>query len=168
VETTRSTEQPAPAEQSGTRWLTGEELQTWLGLVRLIVRLPAELDRELQRDSGLTHFEYLVLAGLSEAPDRTLRMSTLARFAEGQLPRLSQVAARLERRGWLTRRPDPADGRSTLATLTDDGMAKLAASAPGHVTTVRRIVFDSLTQAQVRQLGQISRRIGDAIGPGTY
>jgi DNA-binding MarR family transcriptional regulator len=103
-----------------------------------------------------------VLVGLSQAPERTLRMTALAEVTEGQLPRLSQVAARLERRGWLTRRPDPTDGRYTLATLTGDGMAKLEASAPGHVVAVRRIVFDSLSPTQVRQMRQIFRRITQA------
>lgn len=128
-----------------------------------MVRLPAELDRQLQRDANVTHFEYSVLAVLSEAPDRTLRMSTLAQFTEGQLPRLSQVAARLEKRGWLTRRPDPADGRYTLATLTDAGVDKVVDSAPGHVSAVRGFVFDALSKAQVRQLRQIGQRINQAL-----
>ncbi|RLK55052.1 MarR family winged helix-turn-helix transcriptional regulator [Actinokineospora cianjurensis] len=150
-----------------TRWLDDDEHETWMALATLVVRLPAALDRQLQRDSGLSHFEYQVLAGLSHAPERTLRMSVLASFAEGQLPRLSQVAARLEKRGWLTRAPDPTDGRYTLATLTDEGMAALVDSAPGHVDTVRRVVFDSLTKPQVRQLRDIARRINQATGDST-
>ncbi len=146
-----------------TRWLDEDELATWMTVTGMMVRLPALLDRQLQRDSGLTHFEYQVLAGLSQAPERTLRMSTLAEFTEGQLPRLSQVAARMEKRGWLTRRPDPTDGRYTLAELTDAGMDTLAASAPGHVAIVRRLIFDSLTQAQIRQLREIGQRIGTAM-----
>lgn len=144
------------------RWLSPAELEAWMATIGVITRLPNLLDRQLQRDSGLTHFEYQVLAGLSQAPDRELRMSTLAEFTEGQLPRLSQVATRLEKRGWITRRPDPADRRSTLATLTDAGMAMLVAAAPGHVEQVRRIVFDPLTAAQVRQLQEIGRRINEA------
>lgn len=130
--------------------------------IGMITRLPNLLDRQLQRDSGLTHFEYQALAGLSQATDRTMRMSTLAEFTEGQLPRLSQVAARLEQRGWITRRPDPTDRRSTLATLTNEGMEVLVAAAPGHVEQVRRLVFDPLTASQVRQLQQIGRRINEA------
>jgi DNA-binding MarR family transcriptional regulator len=140
-------------------------------VVSLFNRLPNLLDRQLQRDAGLTHFEYQVLAGLSAAPDRTLRMSALAEFTDGQLPRVSQVAARLEMRNWLRRQPDPADRRNTLATITEAGLAKLLASAPGHVAEVRRLVFDKLTQAQVRQLRAIGRRINPAAdargtGPG--
>jgi DNA-binding MarR family transcriptional regulator len=96
---------------------------------------------------------------LSMAPQRTLRMSTLAELAEGSLPRLSQVVGRLEKRGWVRRTPDPEDGRYTLAVLTDQGWAKVARAAPGHVETVRRLVFDPLTKAQIRQLPDISRRI---------
>ena len=147
------------------RWLDEEELQTWLTLAGMLVRLPTAIDAQLQRDAQISHFEYQVLAGLSMAPGRTLRMSVLAAFAEGSLARLSQVAARLEKRGWLRRTPDPADGRSTLAILTDAGMDKVVATAPGHVTEVRRLVFDTLTKAQQRHLRDSSRRIMRAIDP---
>ena len=85
------------------RWLDAEESQAWRALASTLVRLPAALDAQLRRDAGLSHFEYQVLALLSEAPGRTLRMSELATLAEGSLPRLSQVAARLEQRGWVRR-----------------------------------------------------------------
>jgi DNA-binding MarR family transcriptional regulator len=95
-------------------------------------------------------------------------MSELAAQAEGSLPRLSQVVARLERRGWVRRTPDPADGRYTLATLTGQGQAKVTQAAPGHAREVRRLVFDPLTKTQTRQLREISRRITRAIGPGDH
>ena len=141
------------------RWLDAEERQAWLALASALNRLPAALDAQLRRDAGISHFEYQVLALLSEAPGRTLRMSELATMAEGSLPRLSQVVARLEQRGWVRRTPDPADGRYTLATLTDQGLAKVTEAAPGHVQEVRRLVFDPLTKTQSRQLREISRRI---------
>src|SRR5687767_9175593 len=100
------------------RWLDDEEQQTWLALVGMIIRLPAALDAQLQRDAGMSHFEYQVLAGLSMSPGRTRRMSELAGFTEGSLSRLSQAVGRLEKRGWVRRTPDPADGRYTLAVLT--------------------------------------------------
>jgi DNA-binding MarR family transcriptional regulator len=105
------------------------------------------------------------MALLSEAPGRTLRMSELAMMAEGSLPRLSQVVARLEQHGWMRRAPDPADGRYTLATLTGQGLAKVTEAAPGHVQEVRRLVFDPLTKTQTRQLREIGRRIIRAIDP---
>lgn len=146
------------------RWLDAEEREAWMALGNLVIRLPAALDAQLQSEAGMTHFDYQVMAGLSEAPDRTLRMSVLAAFAVGSLSRLSQVVSKLERRGWVTRSPDPADGRYTLATLTDEGWATIVAAAPGHVETVRRLVLDPLTRTQVRQLAAIGHRIGDALG----
>ncbi|MFF0097056.1 MarR family winged helix-turn-helix transcriptional regulator [Streptomyces canus] len=127
-------------------------------------RLEHALDTQL-RDEGLTHFEYVVMAALSESPQRELRMSALAAFAEGSLSRLSQVVARLARKGYAQRRPDPADGRYTLAALTDEGYEKIVDAAPGHVAEVRRLVFDPLTKAQVKQLAHISQRILPTIAP---
>jgi DNA-binding MarR family transcriptional regulator len=150
--------------QQEPRWLDAEESQAWRALASMLVRLPAALDAQLRRDSGITHFEYQVLALLSEAPGRTLRMSALATQAEGSLPRLSQVVARLEQRGWVRRTQDPADGRYTLAILTDEGRAKVAQAALGHVQEVRRLVLDPLTNTQTRQLRETSRRITRAIG----
>ncbi|MGW2921869.1 MarR family winged helix-turn-helix transcriptional regulator [Streptomyces angustmyceticus] len=147
------------------RWLDNEEDQAWIALSSMLMRLPAALDAQLQRDAGLSHFEYQVMAGLSMVPERTLRMSELAAFVEGSLPRLSQVVGRLEKRGWVRRNPDPADGRYTVATLTDDGFDKVAATAPGHVEAVRTYVFDALTRAQVRHITTIGRRVVGAIDP---
>ncbi|HEX4222768.1 MAG TPA: MarR family winged helix-turn-helix transcriptional regulator [Pseudonocardiaceae bacterium] len=147
------------------RWLDAEQTQTWIAMASTLVRLPAALDAQLRRDAGITHFEYQVLAALSHAPDRTLRMSVLATRTEGSLPRLSQVVARLEPRGWIRRTPDPVDGRYTLAILTDEGLTKVTEAAPGHVDEVHRLVFDPLTKAQSRQLREIGLRIMHAIDP---
>lgn len=155
----------APADPAEPRWLDADERRTWLSLIAMMIRLPAALDAQLQRDARLSNFEYQVLAGLSESPERTLRMSRLAAFAEGSLPRVSQVVGRLERRGLVQRRPDPDDGRSTLATLTDAGQGLLEAAAPGHVETVRRLVFDPTTKAQQHRLCDIARRIIATIDP---
>jgi DNA-binding MarR family transcriptional regulator len=146
------------------RWLNAEEEETWLAMVSMMVSLPAALDAQLQRDAGMSHFEYQVLAGLSMAPGRTLRMSALADFAEASLSRLSHTAKRLEGKGWLTRCPDPEDGRFTLAALTEAGWDKVTATAPGHVAEVRRLVIDPLSRTQSDNLREISRRITDAIG----
>ena len=147
------------------RWLTDEERRAWMALGSVLFRLPPALDAQLQRDADLSFFEYGVLAALSEAPDRTLRMSDLAFLAEGSLPRLSQVVGRMERRGWVSRKPDPTDGRYTLAILTDDGWEKVVRTAPGHVEAVRLLVFDALTKTQVGQLTSIGQRIMRAIDP---
>jgi DNA-binding MarR family transcriptional regulator len=147
------------------RWLDAEEQQTWLTLAHLLMRLPAALDAQMQRDAGITHFEYLVLSMLDRVPERTMRMSELAECTASSLSRLSNVVTRLEKRGWLRRTPDPA-GRGTLAILTDEGSAEAVADAPGHVNEVRRLVFDPLTKAQQRQLREIGRRILQAVDAG--
>ena len=147
------------------RWLSAEEQQTWLSLVGVMTLLSPALDTQLQRDAGISHFEYQVLAMLSESPGRTARMSRLAALANGSLSRLSHVVSRLERPGWVERSPDPEDGRYTLARLTDAGWEKVVATAPGHVAEVRRLVFDPLTKAQQRQVREAGRRILHAIGP---
>jgi len=143
--------------------LSTEELETWSALATVLEWLPPTLDAQLQRDSDFTHFEYGILFALADAPDRTLRMSVLADYANSSLSRLSRAATRLETKGWLTRRPDPDDGRYTLATLTESGAGKVEQATPGHVETVRRLVLDALTAAQKRQLREISRRVTAAI-----
>lgn len=142
-----------------TRWLDDEELMTWVRLVAVTELLPGALDGQLRRDAELSHFEYLVLAMLSEAPERTLQMSGLAQRTNATLPRLSHVVRRLEDRGFVERRACPGDGRATNATLTDAGWDKIVASAPGHVEHVRRTVFDALSPEQVSQLDEISAAI---------
>jgi len=145
------------------RWLNEDDRETWVTLARMLIWLPTALDSQLQRDSDLSHFEYGILAALSGADAGTLRMSELAIYANGSLSRLSRAVARLERRDWVTRTPDPADGRYTLAILTDKGRAVVVDAAPGHVEAVNRLVFDALTTAQARQLRTIAGRILDAV-----
>lgn len=149
------------------RWLDEADREAWIPFVTMLWWLPAAIDDQLQRDSGLSHFEYGILAALSAADAATLRMSELAIYANGSLSRLSRAVARLEGRGWVTRKPDPADGRYTLATLTDNGRAVLVEAAPGHVEAVNRLVFDALTKTQARQLGIIAGRILKAIDAET-
>ena len=146
------------------RWLDQSEALAWVTLAGLLIELPTALDAQLQRDAGISHFEYQVLAMLSMEPDRTLRMSRLAALANGSLTRLSRVVDRLDQRGWVCRRPDPNDGRSTLAVLTDAGWEKVVETAPGHVSEVRRLIFDQLTRSQVRHLHDIGSQVLRAIG----
>jgi DNA-binding MarR family transcriptional regulator len=151
------------------RWLDQDELNTWLTLFSVLTRLTGSLDAQLQRDAGINLFEYMILAALSVRPERRMRMSMLAAISEGSLPRLSQAVGRLEKRGLVQREPDPEDGRFTLAVLTDEGHDKVVATAPGHVSEVRRLVFDPLTKAQPRQLHDICGRIMRTIDPdGPY
>ena len=141
------------------RWLDDDEMRAWLALNGVILLLPGQLDSQMQRDNGITMFEYLVMAMLSEAPGRTLQLKRLARVTNGSLSRLSHVVTRLERRDWVCREPLAENGRVTMARLTDAGYAKVVACAPDHVETVRRLVFDNLDRRQVRQLQEISTRL---------
>jgi DNA-binding MarR family transcriptional regulator len=146
-------------------WLTADEQAAWLRLVRVVVRLPAALDSQLHQDAGLRHFEYMVLARLSEAEDRTLRMSDLAALANGSLSRLSHVVSRLETQGWVERTPCPEDRRATNAVLTGAGWEKVVATAPGHVRRVRELVIDALSPTQLQLLTEIGDRILERIDP---
>ncbi len=141
------------------RWLDDEELAAWVRLAAVLELLPGVLDSQLRRDAELTHFEYYVLAMLSESPRRTLRMTALALQTNATLPRLSHVVRRLEDRGLVERFPCPDDARATNARLTPAGWDKVREAAPGHVATVRQHVMDALTPEQVAQL----TAIGDAI-----
>ncbi|MFC0623024.1 MarR family winged helix-turn-helix transcriptional regulator [Kribbella deserti] len=153
------------SEIAAPNWLSPDELRAWMTLTAVLIKLPSALDVQLQRDAGLSHFEYLVLAGLSDAPERMLPMSRLALFANGSLSRLSHVVKRLETRGWIRRKPSAQDGRITMAELTDEGFAKLAASAPGHVEAARGYVIDALTPEQISQLREIGEAILERVDP---
>jgi DNA-binding MarR family transcriptional regulator len=150
-------------ESDGVNWLSPDEQAAWRQLVALLFRLPGALDAQLQRDAGISSFEYLVLSGLSEAENHTLRMSDLAAMASGSLSRLSHVVSRLEKRGWVRREACPGDGRFVNAVLTDEGMAKVIETAPGHVAAVRRFVVDALPPQQLAALGCASDLILSAI-----
>ena len=148
-----------------TRWLDEDEQRTWRSFLAISELLYGQLDRQLQRDAGITHASYVVLAMLSEAPGRSLRMSELAALANSSPSRLSHAVARLEERGWIRREPAPADGRGTVAVLTDAGWDMLVATAPGHVEAVREHLFDRLTPEQVRALGEICAAVLDGLDP---
>lgn len=146
-----------------TRWLDEDELQAWLKLAGVMLKLAPALDSQLQRDSDLTHFDYLCLAMLSEADGRTLRMSELATRANSSLSRLSHVIKKLETRGWVERTPCADSRRITMVSLTESGWRVLEAAAPGHVETVRALVFDGLSAAEVRQLEKLAGHIVERI-----
>lgn len=145
--------------------LSDADLLTWSSVATVLEWLPAALDAQLLRDSGITHFEYGILFALAAAPERTLRMSALADHANSSLSRLSRAMSRLEARGWVGRRPDPDDGRATLATITESGLAWRAQAAAGHEATVRRLVLDPLTELQRRELREIATSIALAVRP---
>ena len=143
------------------RWLDDEEQRAWRAFLRAAAAVDEALDRQLQREAGMPHAYYQVLAMLSESPARTLRMSELAGLTTSSASRLSHAVARLEEKGWVRREKHPTDRRGALAVLTDEGWSALVAAAPGHVAAVRAAVFDRLDADQVRHLRRISERIAD-------
>jgi DNA-binding MarR family transcriptional regulator len=145
-------------------WLDDEQQAAWRPFAALLFRLPALLEAQLQRDAGVGHFEYMVLAHLSEAPGRTLRMTELANLASGSLSRLSHVVARLEAKGWVRRESCPGDGRFINAVLTEAGWQKIVETAPGHVAAVQKLLIDTLSPEELRSLGAISTQVLEAQG----
>lgn len=148
----------AVASADKPQWLSEDEKQAWTGLISLIVLMPGKLEAPL-RQVDLTLFEYLTLSHISDAPDRKIRMSDLAFLANGSLSRLSNVVKRFEQRGWVTRTPDPDDGRYTLAELTGTGYRLVVEAAPLHVRAVRELVLDPLTATDLTALTRIAAKL---------
>ncbi|GAB3988476.1 MarR family winged helix-turn-helix transcriptional regulator [Nocardioides marmoraquaticus] len=151
---------------SDPRWLDDDERDAWITLLKVATWLPQRLDGQLQRDAGVSLAEWQVLSWLSMAPERTARLSLLGSRASVSLSHLSRVVSRLERAGWVQRRPDPDDGRATLAVLTSAGWDKVFATAPGHVAEARRVVVDRLSREQVVQLREIGAALEGGLAPG--
>jgi len=147
------------------RWLDGRQQQTWRAWLTVAELLPRALDAQLQRDAGISHAAYVVLAMLSEAPGGSRRMSDLARRSNQSQSRLSHTVARLEDRGWVRRERAADDGRGQLAVLTEEGQDVVRSVAPGHVEAVRTAMFDPLTPEQVRVLGEALHAVVERLDP---
>jgi DNA-binding MarR family transcriptional regulator len=146
-------------------WLDDEQQRTWRAWLAVSELVPRALDAQLQRDAGLSHAAYVVLAMLSEAPARSRRMSDLARRANQSQSRLSHTVARLEDRGWVRRERSADDGRGNLAVLTDAGWDVVRTVAPGHVDAVREAMFAPLSAEQTRVLGDAMQAILEQLDP---
>ncbi|MBP2708092.1 MarR family transcriptional regulator [Microbispora sp. RL4-1S] len=155
-----------------TRWLDEEEQRTWRAYIRMSQLLQEALERQLQRDSGMPHAYYMILVVLSESPGRVLTMTGLADLLQYSASRLSHAISRLEEKGWVRRVKRDGDRRTTMAELTGEGFAALAAAAPGHVAEVRRVLFDPLTRAEMHEFRALLDKIfqgfegsGEAVPP---
>src|SRR5215469_492560 len=126
-------------------WLSADEQRIWRTYVRMSSLLPAQLNRQLQRDSGLTLPEYEVLVQLSEAPERRLRPFQICEALNWEQSRLSHQLTRMQRRGLVTRQECEADGRGAFVCLTAAGADAIRSAAPGHVAAVRQLIFDRLS-----------------------
>ena len=144
-------------------WLTSEQQRHWRAYLDGSASLADALGRQLERDAELSLSEYEVLVRLSEAPGRTLRMSTLADSLAHSRSRVTHTIGRLEARGLVERRPCAADGRGVNAAMTDSGFARLETAAPGHVAAVRTHLVDVLTGEQLRALGESMAAVREAL-----
>lgn len=142
-----------------TRWLSPHQQHVWRAFLQASHQLWDQLDHDLQHDGSLPLAYYQTLAMLSEAPDRTLRMSDLAARTFSSRSRLSHAVDRLEEKGWVRRVSCPSDRRGAFAQLTDEGYDVLVAAAPTHVESVQCHLFDPLGPELVDALGQISAAI---------
>ncbi len=147
------------------RWLDERQQRTWRAWLTVSELLPRTLDAQLQRDAGISHAAYVVLAMLSESPTRSRRMSDLARRANQSQSRLSHTVARLEERGWVRRERSAEDGRGNLAVLTESGWGIVRSVAPGHVDAVREAMFAPLTEEQTEAFGQVLEAIVERLDP---
>lgn len=149
------------------RWLSAAEQHAWRDYMAATRMVESELERQMQRDSDMPMTYYEIMMSLSEAPDRTLRMSELAERSRFSRSRLSHAVARMEQAGWVERRECPSDKRGAFAVLTEHGFETLVAAAPGHADQVRKLLFDVLSEEQVRQLGEICAMLRKA-GPDPF
>src|SRR3954452_7871065 len=147
------------------QWLTDDEQRAWRGLVQMTSRLDARLNRELQQVSGLSLADYDVLVLLTEAPDGRLRVFELAEDLQWEQSRLSHHLARMQRRGLVAREECTTDRRGALIVLTEAGREAIEKAAPGHVDTVRRLVFDGLSGEQVAMLETFVSRVLSRLAP---
>jgi len=129
-------------------WLTADEQRAWRTYLRMSSLLPAELNRQLMRDSGLTLPEYEVLVQLSEAPEQRLRPFQICEALNWEQSRLSHQLTRMQRRGLVGRQECESDGRGAVVVLTAAGAASIESAAPGHVSAVRRLIFERLSDDQ--------------------
>jgi DNA-binding MarR family transcriptional regulator len=137
------------------RWLTAEEQRVWRRWLTLNARLSATLQRELQDDAGLSTQDYEVLVHLTDNPAGRVRVTDLARLMQWERSRVSHHVTRMERRRLVQRVECAEDGRGAFVVITPQGRAAIERAAPGHVNTVRRLVFDALSPEEVDAFGTI-------------
>jgi DNA-binding MarR family transcriptional regulator len=140
--------------------LSRSELRSWFRLAGGMRSLLNALDRQLRDEAGMTHDDYEILSRLHRAPDRTLRMSSLARDVGFSPSRLSHAVNRMEQAGWISRRPSPVDRRGTEANLTDLGARVVEDASPAHLALVRTLIFDVVGADRAGALAEAMDEIG--------
>lgn len=144
------------------RWLDDEQQWAWRRFLEGTSRFFEALGDAHDEGLPVTLGEYHLLVQLSEAPGRTLRMSALAEFLALSRSRLTHTVDRMEKRGLVVRTPVPGDRRGVNCVMADAGYAALVDAAPGHVTAVRRLLVDALTDEEFMVLGRAMAKVADA------
>ena len=142
------------------RWLDETQQEAWRGLRAVMFRAFPEMERTLKAHDLLA-VHYHILATLSDAPDRTLRLSELAEGANMSQSRLTHRLRILVERGEVAISEDDDDRRVKNATLTQAGQNRLEHLAPIHIEDVQRLIVDPLTAEQTRALADAVSTIGD-------
>ena len=140
------------------KWLTPNEMVAWRRYIIASRQLLAALDADL-KEHDLTLPDYEILALLSDASDRQMRMSELAKIALLSRSRLSHRMKVMEKAGWIKREPCPVDKRGYFAVMTAKGWKAIVAAAPDHVESVRARFIDHLSKADQEAIAQIFARI---------
>ncbi len=131
------------------RWLTAQQERLWRRWLTLNARLAATLHKELHDDAGLSMPDYEVLVHLTDNPQGQIRVTDLARLLQWERSRISHHATRMQQRRLVQRVECAEDGRGAFIVITPQGRAAIEQAAPGHVNTVRRLVFDALSPEEV-------------------
>jgi DNA-binding MarR family transcriptional regulator len=143
----------------GMPWLDERQQHVWRSWLAMTSRLPAALNRQLQRDSELSLQDFDVLVQLTDVTEGRVRVSVLATALGWERSRLSHHVTRMVRRGLVVREECGDDGRGAFVVLTSAGRVAIEGAAPDHVRTVRRLVFDALSPAEVDALGSITAKV---------
>lgn len=131
-------------------WLTDDQQDLWRAYLAMSGGLQAALNRQLQRDHGLSLADYDVLVALSELPE--CRMGELGAHLGWEQSRVSHQLARMRARGLVERSGVADDRRAAVVALTGGGRDALEAAAPGHAELVRSVVFDGMSRTQTEAL----------------
>ena len=144
------------------RWLNPTEMAAWRRYIVASRRLLEALDSDLAGHE-LSMPDYEILAQLSDAPDRRMRMSELADVAMLSRSRLSHRMKVMEKAGWVRREACPIDKRGFFAVMTPKGWMAIEAAAPDHVNSVRQRFVDLLDKEDQIILAEIFSRVGDEL-----
>jgi DNA-binding MarR family transcriptional regulator len=144
------------------RWLNPAGMKAWRQYIIASRRLLEALDFDLEGHE-LSMADYEVLAQLSDAPDRKMRMSELADVAILSRSRLSHRIKVMEKAGWVKREACPVDKRGYFAVMTPKGWKAIVAAAPDHVDSVRARFLDHVNKEDQKVLSEIFGRVTDSL-----